>query len=213
MPTHLPPPTVVPRDPVITAEATLKVRLWRAPRRESIPFCRGDWSIARKPSTLFIPHQHLPSPVIPVPRHGNPSPGRTTRAVPAEGPTSLCVIPRPREGSRTCPYHLPPPTVVPRAPVITAEARPKVRLWRAPRRESIPFCRGDWSIARTPSTLFIPHPPSPPRHSQEGPLVPCPPKAPPPFVSSRGPARDLGLAHSPASSNRRAPCPSHYCGG
>ena len=157
MPTHLPPPTVVPRAPVIPAEARLKVRLWRAPRRESIPFCRGDWSIARTPSTLFIPHPPPP------PRHS-----------------------------------------------------------RAPTRESIPFCRGDWSIARTPSTSFTPHPrpPSPVIpvpdtgiHPQEGPLVPCPPKAPPPFVSSRGPARDLGLAHSPASSNRRAPCPSHYCGG
>ena len=101
MPTLLPPPTVVPRDPVITAEARLKVRLWRAPRRESIPFCRGDWSIARTPSTSFIPHP--PPPHHSRPRHGNPSPGRTARAVPAEGPTSLCVIPRPREGSRTCP--------------------------------------------------------------------------------------------------------------
>ena len=136
MPTLLPPPTVVPRDPVITAEARLKVRLWRAPRRESIPFCRGDWSIARTPSTLFIPHPHPPSPVIPDPRHGNPSPGRAARAEPAEESSLLCVIPRPRAESGT---------------------------------------------------------------SASG--------------GSASGGRDLGLAHSPASSNRRAPCPSHYCGG
>ena len=128
MPTLLPPPTVVPRAPVITAEARLKVRLWRAPRRESIPFCRGDWSIARTPSTLFIPHPHPLPPVIPVPRHGNPSPGRAARAEPVEVwaggarigaisreylPTDLPLLVSSRgpalkvrlrcEGSRTCP--------------------------------------------------------------------------------------------------------------
>ena len=147
MPTHLPPPTVVPRAPVIPAEARLKVRLWRAPRRESIPFCRGDWSIARTPSTLFIPGKgpscrarrrpHLPLCHPEAPRCKSASGGRDLGLASSNR--------RP-----PCPSH-------------SCGGRLKVRLWLAPRRESIPLCRGDWSIARTPSTLFTPHPrpPSP----------------------------------------------------
>ena len=54
------------------------------------------------PAHYSSPIHTLPPPSFPTPI-GNSSPGRAAHAEPAEESALLCVIPRPREGSRTCP--------------------------------------------------------------------------------------------------------------